>query len=83
MPPFIYYVCGPAYSTRISDTVSLDQCSGEALKDISDVCQYLDTKYGKDIEQMVQKHVHIIELLFVFVEAVFVAPRSEELGIAT
>ena len=24
-----------------------------------------------------------IELLFVFVEAVFVAPRSEELGIAT
>ena len=25
----------------------------------------------------------IIELLFVFVEAVFVAPRSEELGIAT
>ena len=26
---------------------------------------------------------NIIELLFVFVEAVFVAPRSEELGIAT
>ena len=25
----------------------------------------------------------IIELLFVFVEAVFVAPKSEELGIAT
>ena len=25
----------------------------------------------------------IIELLFVFVEAVFVAPRSEELGIST
>ena len=25
----------------------------------------------------------LIELLFVFVEAVFVAPRSEELGIAT
>ena len=25
----------------------------------------------------------IIELLFVFVEAVFVAPRTEELGIAT
>ena len=25
----------------------------------------------------------VIELLFVFVEAVFVAPRSEELGIAT
>ena len=25
----------------------------------------------------------IIELLFVFVEAVFVAPRSEQLGIAT
>ena len=24
-----------------------------------------------------------VELLFVFVEAVFVAPRSEELGIAT
>ena len=27
--------------------------------------------------------VLFIELLFVFVEAVFVAPRSEELGIAT
>ena len=27
--------------------------------------------------------IHVIELLFVFVEAVFVAPRSEELGIAT
>ena len=26
---------------------------------------------------------YIIELLFVFVEAVFVAPRSEELGIVT
>ena len=25
----------------------------------------------------------VFELLFVFVEAVFVAPRSEELGIAT
>ena len=25
----------------------------------------------------------LVELLFVFVEAVFVAPRSEELGIAT
>ena len=25
----------------------------------------------------------IIELLFVFIEAVFVTPRSEELGIAT
>ena len=25
----------------------------------------------------------VIELLFVFVDAVFVAPRSEELGIAT
>ena len=29
-----------------------------------------------------QRHV-LIELLFVFVEAVFVGPRSEELGIAT
>ena len=27
--------------------------------------------------------IQLIELLFVFVEAVFVAPRSEELGIAT
>ena len=27
--------------------------------------------------------MQLVELLFVFVEAVFVAPRSEELGIAT
>ena len=27
--------------------------------------------------------IYVIELLFVFIEAVFVAPRSEELGIAT
>ena len=31
----------------------------------------------------IQKWATFIELLFVFVEAVFVAPRSEELGIAT
>ena len=28
------------------------------------------------------KTIHIIDYMFVFVEAVFVAPRSEELGIA-
>ena len=32
---------------------------------------------------MVSNLYNIIELLFVFVEAVFVAPRSEELGITT
>ena len=28
-------------------------------------------------------HAQVIELLFIFVEDVYVAPRSEELGIAT
>ena len=32
---------------------------------------------------MVGNDISIIELLFDFVEAVFVAPRSEQLGIAT
>ena len=36
------------------------------------------------VKSHIQSAYHIIiELLFVFVEAVFVTPRSEELGIAT
>ena len=41
-------------------------------------------RFGSLHEHQTDVHVlSIIELLFVFVEAVFVAPRSEELGIAT
>ena len=36
-----------------------------------------------DSNQLRNMQAVVIELLFVFVEAVFVAPRTKELGIAT
>ena len=41
------------------------------------------TSLGEILIPICHTSVHVIELLFVFVEAVFVAPRSEELGITT
>ena len=48
---------------------------------LSHVLAYSEVAYNRPI--FLQLSVLMIEFLFVFVGAVFVAPRSEELGIAT
>ena len=65
---------------RIGVTAS-DQPSGHATSLVTSTFRALPGTPSPRVHRMAS--CPIVELLFVFVEAVFVFPRSEELGIAT
>ena len=75
--------CPPKPMSTCSVTIDINDVDMSICLGAFGSYPYMIIRYTCEPSKYTYMYMYFIELLFVFVEAVFVAPRAEELGIAT